>query len=272
MIWNYAYNRPLGNVIDLTINPSEFKSEVEDWLEESKENGFFDTGLDEIKYCEDLEQNIKDSLECVKYDLNQYMLSHAYLSIRDSSLRNYFIVHYCLSNSPSSEMIEFDSDYYPETGVNICAKSDDMRWGGAKTVSDSDIYCRLYFCESENDIWDIFADGVGDVKSLYFYYMRNHESDKAFTALLYIYNYEDKFLKAVGGRVHKTCHESVRKDVESILIDYYFDGMDDGFFDENNIERVQEAWNTGILEVRKEFLKTEHSLKILKGILNNLEF
>ena len=48
--------------------------------------------------------------------------------------------------------------------------------------------------------------------------------------------------------------------------------MDDGFFDENNIERVQEAWNTGMLEVRKEFLKSEHSLKMLKEILNDIEF
>lgn len=271
MIWNYAYNRPLGNVRELTISPNDFKSKVEEWLEESKENGFFDIGLDEIQYSNDLEQNIKDSLECVKYDLHQYMLSHSYSVIKDSRLKDYFIVHHCLSNSPSSEMIEFDLDYYPETGVNICAKSDDMRWGGAKTVSDPDIYCRLYFCESENDIWDIFADGVGDVKSLYFYYMGDRESDKAFTALRYIYNYEDKFLKAVGDHTFKTCPESVKKEIESILIDYYFDGMDDEFFDEKNIERAREAWDTGILEVRKEFLKTEHSLKILKGILNNLE-
>ena len=272
MIWDYAYNRPLGKTRDLTINPSEFKSEVEEWLEESKDNVFFDTGLNEIKYCEDLEQNIKASLECVKYNLHQFMLSHAYNMIKDTHLREYFIVHHCLSNSPSSRMIEFDLDFFPETGVNILAKSEDMRWGVMKTVSDADIYCRLYFCESEYDIWDIFADGVGDVKSLYFYYMGEHESDKAFMALRYIYNYEDKFLMAVGHRAHKTCPESVKKGIESILIDYYFDRMDDSFFDEKNIERVQEAWNTGILEVRKEFLKTEQSLKMLKEILNNIEY
>lgn len=241
-------------------------SYVEEWLEESKENGFFDVGLNEIKYCDDFEQNIKATLDCVKYDLHQFMLSHAYNMIKDAHLREYFIINFCVSNSPSADFIYLDY-YYGETGVNICAKSDDMHWGGMKTVSDSDIYCRLYFCESEDDIWDIFADGVGDIRSLYWHYISNNIK-KVLSALLYVYNKEESIM----GHYFNTCPESVKKEIESILINQYFDGMYDDFFDEKNIERAQEAWNTEILEVRKEFLQSEHSLKMLKRILNNIDF
>ncbi len=248
----------MGEIRDLTISPEDFKLKVEEWLEESKDDGFFDRGLDEIKYCEDLEQNIRASLECVKYDLHQFMLSHAYSVIKDPRLRDYFIFYICLSYSPSTEIIEFDMNFYPETGVNILAKSDDMRWGLESTVSDSDIYCRLYFCESEYDIWDIFAEGVGDIRGLYWYYIYNGENEKVLRAMLYVYN--------------KRCPKSVKEEIESILINQYYDGMYDNFFDEKNIERVQEAWNTKILEIRKEFLQSDHSLKMLKRILNSIEF
>lgn len=267
MKWNHSNNRPLGKIRDLTISPEDFKLKVEEWLEESKDDGFFDRGSDEIQYSDELEQNIKDSLECVKYDLHQYMLTHAYSVIKDPRLRDYFIFYHGLSHSPSKEIIEFDMNFYPETGVNILTKSDDMRWGGVKTVSNSDIYCRLYFCESEYDIWDIFADGVGDIRSLYDYYQM-HDSTKALSAMLYVYNKEENIM----GNCFETCPKSVKEEIESILINQYFDGMYDNFFDEKNIERVQEAWNTEILEVRKEFLQSDHSLKMLKRILNSIEF
>jgi hypothetical protein len=43
--------------------------------------------------------------------------------------------------------------------------------------------------------------------------------------------------------------------------------MDDDFFDEKNIEQAKSAWNTGILEIRQEFVRDDHTLNILKQIL-----
>ena len=51
------------------------------------------------------------------------------------------------------------------------------------------------------------------------------------------------------------------------LIDDYFGGMDDDFFDQKNIEQAKLAWNTGIIEIRQKFVRDDHTLNILKQIL-----
>lgn len=258
MIWNYSMNRPYGECRELTISPDLFKAEVEKWIEEMKEIDF----LDAVG-----EQSIRSSLESVGYDLHQFMLSHSYNMIKDYRLREYFLVYNCLAYSPSANMILVNTEEYETMGdVNILAKSNDLRWGSQNTVSDSDVYCRLYFCESLQDVLDIFADGQGDVDSLYDYLMWKDEKI-ALEALLYIYNAENKLMKTVSGESYKTCPESVKKNVVSILKNRFFEGMYDEFFDEANFENAKLAWDLDIPEIRKEFIRDDHSLAMLKKIL-----
>ena len=187
--------------------------------------------------------------------------------IKDYRLREYFLVYNCLAYSPSANMILVNTKEYETMGdVNILAKSNDLRWGSQNTVSDSDVYCRLYFCESLQDVLDIFADGQGDVDSLYDYLMWKDEKI-ALEALLYIYNAENKLMKTVSGESYKTCPESVKKNVVSILKNRFFEGMYDEFFDEANFENAKLAWDLDIPEIRKEFIRDDHSLAMLKKIL-----
>lgn len=258
MIWNYTNNRPFGECRELTISPKLFKAEVEKWVSEQKEQELISAAG---------EQSLNAALESVGYDLHQFMWNHAYNMISDAKLREYFVVYMCLSYSSSQKIIPYNTVENRLMGdVDILTKSHDMRWGDTTTVSDMDIYCRLYFCETEKDVFDIFADGIGNIDELYSYFVRNDKA-KALEALLYIYNNENKFLKETTGKSFKTCPTSVKEKIVSTLIDDYFGGMDDDFFDEKNIEQAKSAWNTGILEIRQEFVRDDHTLNILKQIL-----
>lgn len=258
MVWNYVNNRPYGKCRELTISPDSFKAEVEKWIEEMKDIGFLDIAG---------EKNIRASLQSVGYDLHQFMLSHSYNLITDNRLREYFLVYNCLSNSPSANMIQINTDEYKTMGdVNILAKPKDLRWGNQDSLSASDVYCRLYFCESLQDVLDIFADGQGDVKSLYDYLLRENEN-KALEAILYIYKIENKYIKETTGESSKTCPQSVKEEVVSILKEDILAGMNDEFFDKDNYEKALFAWNLEIPEIRQEFIRDDDALRILKRIL-----
>ena len=91
--------------------------------------------------------------------------------------------------------------------IDILYRAEDFSWGGNEKVSDFDIYCRLFFCESEEDVWDIFADGIGNLEELINYY-RLHEEEKAMKALLYIYSANNKFIVATTGKKYQTIPKS----------------------------------------------------------------
>lgn len=258
MIWNYAYNRPYDEYRELTICPEKFKAEVSQWVSEEKEQGLLDA---------DGEQCITNSLESVGYNLHEFMSAHAYNMISNASLREYFIVYVCLAYSPSHMFIPFNIEEYKLMGdINILRKANDLNWGQGKTVSCFDIYCRYYFCEKEEDIWDIFADGIGNLEELINYY-RQDDEEKAMKALLYIYSANNKFVAATTGKNYQTIPKSVKEEVVSILKDDFFDGMYDDFFKKENLEKAKLAWDTGVVEIRQEFVRDENAINILKKII-----
>ena len=150
--------------------------------------------------------------------------------------------------------------------IDILYRAEDFSWGGNEKVSDFDIYCRLFFCESEEDVWDIFADGIGNLEELINYY-RLHDEEKAMKALLYIYSANNKFIVATTGKIYQTIPKTVKEEVVSILRDRYFEGMCDDFFIEENLEQAKLAWNTGVVEIRQEFVRDENAINILKKII-----
>ena len=106
--------------------------------------------------------------------------------------------------------------------------------------------------KDEQEVWNIFADGECDIDNLYDYYMSDKgDRTKALEALLYIYN--------------KT--ERVKNLIEKILINDFFDGMDDEFFDDANFDNAKLAWDLGIQAIRQEFIRDDHALAMLKRIL-----
>lgn len=260
MIWNYAENRPYGSYRELRVDPDSFREEVNEWIEEELKNDTFDVkGL----------QSVRIALDSVGYDLHEFMLSHAYNVISDAKVKEYFVVYWCLGTSPSAKFVPYNTEDYKgmdDAGVEILYKAKDMRWGSRNSVSDFDILCRYYFCETEEDIWDIFADGVGDLWQLCSYYY-DQDKDKELKALQYIYGADKKYLKATIGKSHQTCPQSVKDEIVSILKNDFFDGMDADFFNEDNYEKALFAWNLSIPEIRQEFIKDDSALRMLKRIL-----
>lgn len=258
MVWDYFENRPLGHVRKAQLTPDELKKEVEDWLYEMADRNQWRWLDYEAEYSEETERQIRASLESVNYDMNEYMLTHSYKMIEDEDVREEFLRLFFLYHSPSGELIYF----YDEKRIDFFTKADDMyenwRIYHARRRSDEinkfDIYYRLYFCETEKDIWDIFADGVGSMFDMfYLYYYSQDDDDKTYEFLMYVY-------------LSSHCPQSVKNWIVDTLIYTYFKGMNEEFFQDKNLEKVQQAWDTELLEVRTEFLKCESGIRMLKKI------
>lgn len=261
MIWDYCYNRPLGFVRKAQLTPDELKKEVEERLGIAPGYSFYS----DAEYSEEAERQIRASLESVDYDMNEYLQTHSYNMIEDEHVREGFLIAHFLSKSPSDEIFYFDETEISR--IDILTEAEDKVWGrfdkksGTKRISKFDVYCRLYFCENEQDIWDIFADGVGNIDEMFdYYYYNQDDDDKAYEFLMYVYHCKNKFYH------RETCPQSVKNRIINILINVYFKGMYEKFFQDENLEKVQQAWDTELLEVRTEFLKCESGIRMLKKI------
>lgn len=263
MIWDYYDNRPFGHVRKAQFTPDELKKEVEKRLRIAPDYGFYS----DAEYSEEAERQIRASLESVNYDMNEYMLTHSYNMIEDEDVREGFLIAHFLFKSPSDEILYFDE--LEISRIDILTEADDMNeiWKiyherrRADEINKFDIYYRLYFCETEKDIWDIFADGVGSIDNMFdLYYYSQDDDDKAYEFLMYVYHCKHKFYHSV------TCPQSVKNRIIDLLINVYFKGMHEEFFQDKNLEKVQQAWDTELLEVRTKFLKCESGIRMLKKI------
>lgn len=257
MIWDYTNNRPLGPIRELSISPNSFREEFDEWFEQESERGV---------YNENDLHSVRSAIESVGYDLHDFMHTHAYNMIPNAKLREYFLVYQCLGNSPSMKFITYDTEEFKTMGdVDILFRARDMYWCNRQSLSDFDIYCRYYFCETEEDMWDVFADGVGNLWELCRYY--DSDKDKKLKTLQYIYGAENKYIKATTGKSHQTCPQSVKDEIVSIIKEDFLNGMDEDFFDEENYKMALFAWNLCIPEIKQEFVKDDYALKMLKRIL-----
>ena len=255
MIWDYTYNRPLELSYPTEHDSESFRKEVDEWMDNN-------CLLDDVS-----KKSIKSSLEKVGYNLNEYMTSHSYNMIDDAHIREDFIVYMCLPYSSLEKTIPINTENNRLMGdVNILSRTEDFYWGGNKDVPDFDIYCRLFFCETEEDLWAIFADGVGDIDDLISYYLRT-DKDNALNALLYIYWAKNQNIEKTIGKQIITTPRSIKDKVISIFKSRFFGGMYDEFFDDDNIEKARIAWNTGIVEIRQEFVRDEKAVTMLKKII-----
>lgn len=230
MIWNYVNNRPLGSIRKLSISSDSFREDCDEWFELESDRGVYN----KIEL-----QSVRSAIENVGYNLHDFMLTHAYNMIPDTKLREYFVVYMCLGTSPSAKFISYNTEEFKgmdDAGVNILYRARDISWGSRNSVSDFDIYCRYYFCETEEDVLDIFADGVGDVRQLSTYY-HDQGQDIELKALQYVYGAENKYLKYTTGKSFYTCPQSVRDEILSVLKDYFLDGLDDSY-DNNDVHSI----------------------------------
>lgn len=89
----------------------------------------------------------------VDFDLNKFFLEECYLQIPDDHIRCQIMVE-CLS------LVKPISDYIIEwmTGYLDFGPIDD------------DVFKYLYFCRTDEEIWDLLGSGIGNIESLFLWY------------------------------------------------------------------------------------------------------
>ena len=90
----------------------------------------------------------------VDFDLNKFFLEECYLQIPDDHIRCQIMVE-CLS------LVKPISDYIIEwmTGYLDFGPIDD------------DVFKYLYFCRTDEEIWDLLGSGIGNIESLFLWYL-----------------------------------------------------------------------------------------------------
>ncbi len=148
---------------------------------------------------------------------------------------------------------------------------------------DEETILYLYQCNSEYNLWRLFASGMGNIKEMFLYYYRDNE-EKAKQFLKCVYD-DAKYLSIFSAlekedgqsemdialRRVKKLHGDLTKikfQVESIFLNEVYPIADDDFFTHDNYELALEAWKMNIPAIRKEFVRNKASLDILKRILN----
>lgn len=96
------------------------------------------------------------------FDLNGFMSEKGYDLIEDENLRVEVMmtVFRCLDHHPLSpfmiDWINGHLDFFERENQEI---------------TDMEVLHRLYFCSTEEELWKMMAEGIGDIKSLYLWYM-----------------------------------------------------------------------------------------------------
>ena len=132
---------------------------------------------------------------------------------------------------------------------------------------DENSICRLFFCNDEQDVWEYFASGYGNYLTMVEYYYScnyNDGDDSVLPFLMYLINHYDQLVYFYTRKRYQSVPRY--NEVIALLKDYY-EMYSDSFFSQENISTAKEVWETGIEELRVEFVKSEEGLKILKQIL-----
>ena len=249
---------------------------------------------DRLRSAESLSEVINDELspETVKklhsffssidFNVDEFMKARSYNLVADRKERN-ALLSFILNEAPISCDIFPDvaSGNYIELWEAFHNPDGSNTWkDGGYTHLDEDTIRFLFFCNSERDVWRMLAAGIGDVNEMFRYcYKKNKKHSKEF--LLFVRRNAILEMPAFGFakslplamEVSKYGHNvggEVLADVlaESLLASDYYGVDSDDFFSPENYANVKDAWETGILSIRKEFVRDNQALTVLKRILD----
>ena len=110
----------------------------------------------------------------------------------------------------------------------------------------------LFFIESEEEFWDWIAEGNGNYEELSAFYKDNYSEDKQFDFLTYVIKKDTDERELYVEELKENC-----------LYMNYWD-----FFTESHWETAKKAWDSGIIELRQEFVRDDEAIAMLKRILS----
>lgn len=96
-----------------------------------------------------------EAFKRVDFDLDRFFLEDSYLLIDDNLLRNHIMAECLLMVEPISKYVMEWMDGYLDFGP----------------IEDNDLFKYLYFCRTDEEIWDLLGYGIGNIESLFLWYL-----------------------------------------------------------------------------------------------------
>ncbi len=110
-----------------------------------------------------------EAFKQVDFDLDRFFLEDCYWLIDDEISRHHIMVECLGMVEPISQYVFKWMDCYLDFGT---IKNETLTCGkDHHPIGDDDIFKYLYFCRTEEEIWDLLASGIGDIEKLFLYYM-----------------------------------------------------------------------------------------------------
>lgn len=206
--------------------------------------------------------NLRAALESVNYDLYDFFEQRAYEQIVDKEIR-FDAMSLFLEWSPLRDAVGYNGELadYNEAFMSVEKKK---AWTSQPNHQvyelnlDDETIRSLFLMDSEEDLWKWFADGHGDWSAFY--------QEQFLTQLdkPEIFKKAYDFLKVlIANKV---------PDAINVLKTTLFEIDEEDFFDDDNIGIAQMAWDLGIADIRREFLRDEQAVSILKRVIGDKEF
>lgn len=95
-----------------------------------------------------------EAFKRVDFDLDRFFLEGFYLLIDNDLLRNHIMVDCLLMVEPISKYVLDWMDGYLDFGS-----------------IDDDVFKYMYFCRKDEEIWDMLGIGIGNIETLFLWYM-----------------------------------------------------------------------------------------------------
>ena len=105
--------------------------------------------------------------EC-EFDMDRFMAEKKYELIDDDVILWEVMWVVCFPLIPLFE--RFVADHL-NGYLNFMKRDPQLRWEDGSLITDGDVFKCLYDCKTEEDIWKLMAQGIGDVTALYHWYM-----------------------------------------------------------------------------------------------------
>ena len=162
-----------------------------------------------------------EAFKQVDFDLDRFFLEDCYLLIDDEIFRHHIMVACLGMVEPISKYVFEWMDGYLDFGTTI--KNETQKCGvDNHPVCLDDILKYLYFCRTDEEIWDMLSLGIGDIKMLYQWYM-GIDTFPTYTAAcnrIFVSNKDEEKAKWMLNYIlTQSCYttEDVRNEVQDLL-------------------------------------------------------
>ena len=162
-----------------------------------------------------------EAFKRVDFDLDRFFLEDRYLLIDDEISRHHIMVEGLGMVEPISRYVFEWMDGYLDFGTTI--KNETLKCGvDNHPVCLDDILKYLYFCRTDEEIWDMLSLGIGDIKMLYQWYI-GIDTFPTYTAAcnrIFVSNKDEEKAKWMLDYIlTQSCYttEDVRNEIQDLL-------------------------------------------------------